>query len=100
MTGRATADAGARISSATMAGALSTMYRPASTPFREAEQTIAIVDQVDLDPQTAENRSIFAADDPGAIYDQGSWSMVELEDGIAIVDARMVEVHIGRTVRP
>src|SRR5690606_1692078 len=68
--------------------------------IQETQQPITVVNQVDLDSQSTEDRRILATDHPGAIDDQRARRVVELENGIAVIDARMVEVDIRGAIRP
>ncbi|MNF52575.1 hypothetical protein D3C84_339250 [compost metagenome] len=64
----------------------------------EAEQLVAVVDQVNQYAQATEDRGVLGADHPGAVDDDAARRMGQAEDGVAVVDARMVEVDIRRTV--
>ncbi|MNC13758.1 hypothetical protein D3C75_615120 [compost metagenome] len=66
--------------------------------IQEAEQLVAVVDQVDQHAQATEDRRIFTTDDPGSVDDHSPRGVAEVEDGVAVVDPRMAEVDIGRTV--
>ena len=64
----------------------------------ELEQLVARVDQVHLDPQVAEHRGVFAADHAGAVDGDRLRRMVEVEDRVAVEDARMAEVDVRRAI--
>ena len=64
----------------------------------EAEQLVAVVDQVHQHAETTEDGGVFAADHPGTIYDQPARGMGQRQDGVAVVDARMAEVHVHRAI--
>ncbi|MNF54779.1 hypothetical protein D3C84_362190 [compost metagenome] len=66
--------------------------------IQEAQQLVTIVDQVDQHAETAEDRRIFATDDPGPIDDQPARRMTEGENGIAVIHPRMMEVDVCRTI--
>src|SRR3546814_17243266 len=48
--------------------------------------------------QAAEDRGVFATDHPGAVNNQLTRGMAQAQDGVAIVDTRVVEIDIGRTI--
>src|SRR5690606_34231556 len=62
-------------------------------------QSVAVVDQIHLDAQPAEDGSVFAANDAGTIDNQRARCVVELQDGVAVIDPRMVEIDVRRTIR-
>src|SRR5690606_17725846 len=68
--------------------------------IEEAQQPVAVVDEVDLHPQTTEDRGVFATDHPRTVDDQRPRRVIELEDGVAVIDARWVEIDIRRAVGP
>jgi hypothetical protein len=62
------------------------------------EQAIARVDQVRLHAQAAEDGGVLAADNAGRADGDGARGVGEPEDGIAVQDARMREIEIGRMI--
>ncbi len=66
----------------------------------ELQQLVARVDQVHLDAQVAEHRSVFAADDAGAVNRDGARRIAEPQDRVAVEHARPAEVDIRRAIRP
>lgn len=67
--------------------------------IQEAQQLATVVHQLYQHAQAAEDRRIFATDHASAVHDQLARGVAEAEDGVAVVDARVVEVDIGRAVR-
>ncbi len=67
--------------------------------IEERQQAVAGVDQIHLDVQAAEDRRIFAADHPGAVNDDVARLMAQFENGVAVVDAWVIEIDAGRMVR-
>src|SRR5690606_33024988 len=65
----------------------------------EVEQLVAVVDQVDQYAQAAEDRGVLGANHPSAVDDDATRRVGQAEDGVAVVDAWVVEVDIRRTVR-
>src|SRR5690606_5646956 len=59
----------------------------------------AVIDQVDQYTQTTENRRVFTADHAGSVDDQATGRVAQGQDGVAVIDARMREVDIGRAIR-
>ena len=64
------------------------------------QQLVAGVDQVDLDAQVAKHRRVFAADDAGAVDRDRLRREVEVQDRVAVENARMAEIDVGRTIGP
>ncbi|MCY1350667.1 hypothetical protein D9M69_369030 [compost metagenome] len=64
----------------------------------EAEQLVAVVDQVHQHTQAAEDRGVLGADHPGTVDDDAARRVGQAEDGVAVVDTRMVKVDIRRTI--
>ncbi len=56
------------------------------------------VDQVDQHAQATEDRGVLATDHPGSVDDQPARGMAQREDGVAVVDPRVVEVDVRRAV--
>ncbi len=54
--------------------------------------------QIDLHLHAAEDRGVFATDHPGAVNDHVARLMLQAENRIAVIDARVVEIDIGRMV--
>ena len=67
--------------------------------IEEGQQAVAGVDQVNFDVHSAEDRRIFATNDPCAIDNDVAGFMVQAQNRVAVVDARVREVHVGRMVR-
>ncbi len=65
----------------------------------EAQQLATVVHQLYQYTQAAEDRGVFATDHAGTVHDQLARSVAEAEDGVAVIDARVVEVDVGRAVR-
>ena len=65
----------------------------------EAEQLVTVVDQIDQYPKATENRRVLTTDHAGAVDDQTTRGVAKAEDGVAVVNPRMVEVDIQRTIR-
>ena len=64
------------------------------------EQLAAAVDEVDFDLQPAKDRCVFATDHPRAVNGDVARRFFEIEDGIAVADARMGKIDIGRVIGP
>ena len=67
--------------------------------IEKRQQTVAGVDQIDLDVQAAENRRILAADDACAIDNDVAWLVVQVQNGVGVVNARVGKIDISRMVR-
>ncbi len=67
---------------------------------RNASSWARCVDEVHLQAQAAEDRRVLAADDAGAVDGERLGRRLELEDGVAVEDARVVEVHVIGAVGP
>ncbi len=67
--------------------------------IEKRQQAVAGVYQVNFDVHAAEDGSIFTADHPGTVNQYVARLMVQAQNGVAVVDARMGEIHICRTVR-
>src|SRR5690606_28022721 len=66
----------------------------------EAQQPVAAVDEVDLHAQTTEDGGVFPTDRSRAVDDQRPRRVIELENGVAVIDPRVVEIDIRRAVGP
>src|SRR5690606_30944467 len=66
--------------------------------IEEAQQPVAVVDEVDLHPQTTEDGGVFTTDHSRTVDDQRPRRVIELENGVAVVDARVIEIDIRRPV--
>ncbi|MCY1346150.1 hypothetical protein D9M69_322290 [compost metagenome] len=64
----------------------------------EAEQLVAVVDQIHQHAQAAEDGGVFGPDHTGSVDDDPARRVGQTEDGVTVVDARVVEVDISRTV--
>ena len=65
---------------------------------QEREQLASRVDEVRLDPEVAEDRRVLAADDAGAVDGDGVGHEAELQDRVAVENARVGEVNVRRVV--
>ncbi len=68
--------------------------------IEERQQLLARVDEVHLQPEVPEHGGVFAPDDSGTENGNRAGSVVEVQDGVAIEDARVFEVNIVGPVRP
>src|SRR5690606_16443400 len=66
----------------------------------KGQQAVPSVDQIDLDTQAAENRGVLATDGARAVDDDGAGSVVQAQDGIAVEDARVVEIDVFGPLGP
>ena len=66
----------------------------------EGQQIVEAVDQFNLDAQAAENRGVLTADHAGSVDQDLARGVLQVEDGIAVVDPRVGEVHIRGVVGP
>ena len=64
----------------------------------EAEQLIAVVDQVDQHTQATEDRGVLATDHSRSVDDQTTRCVTQAENGVAIVDTRVTKIDIGRAI--
>ena len=67
--------------------------------IEKRQQAIAGVDQIHLHFHSAEDRRIFAADHPGPINDHMARFVVQAQDRVAVINARVMEVDVCRMVR-
>lgn len=65
----------------------------------EAQQLAAVVHQFHQHTQAAEDRGVLATDHAGAVDDQLARGVPQAQDGVAIVDTRVVEIDVGRAIR-
>ena len=62
------------------------------------EKLVAGVDEIDLHSQVAKHRGVFAANDTGSVNGDRLRGLAEFEDGVAVEDSRVGEIHIGWSV--
>jgi hypothetical protein len=55
----------------------------------EGEEAVALVDEVELAAEAAEDRGVLAADDAGAVDGDGARGVIEGEDGVRVEDPRV-----------
>ena len=67
--------------------------------IEKRQQTIAGVDQIHFDFHSPEDRRIFAADHPGTVDDHMARFVMQAENRVAVINARMMEVDVCRMVR-
>src|SRR5436190_19817337 len=66
--------------------------------IEKLQQLIPRVDQVDFDPQVAKYRGVLATDHAGAVNRNRLRSERQIEDRLAVENARMTEVDVGRSI--
>ncbi len=66
----------------------------------EIEQMLTVIDQVHANAQAGEQAAVFAADHAGAVDDHIARRVLHFQDGVGVVDTRVIKVHVRRAVRP
>ncbi len=63
--------------------------------IKEIQQAIPRVNQIHLHAQASKDRSVFTANNTGTVNNQGTWRMLQVKNGVGVVNPRMSKIDIG-----
>ncbi len=66
----------------------------------ERQKVLAGVDEIHLQSQVREDRRVLTADDAGAVEGDGFRREIQAQDGIAVADPRVREIHVRWMIGP
>src|SRR5207249_7790615 len=72
--------------------------RVANLIVKKLQKLLAGVDQIELAAEVAKHRGIFAADDAGAVDRDRPGRERQIENRVAVEDARVIKIDIGWTI--